>query len=81
MNAVKAMAAGKLDDEIFPVEIKQGKNIIVMDKDEGPRVETTLEGLTKLPPVFGHLSTVTGQPGSVTAGNAPASMTAEMSAF
>jgi acetyl-CoA C-acetyltransferase len=71
MNAVKAMAEGKLDDEIFPVEVKQGKKVAVMDKDEGPRPETTLEGLSKLPPVFGHLSTVTGQPGSVTAGNAP----------
>ncbi|HPK54345.1 MAG TPA: thiolase family protein, partial [Smithellaceae bacterium] len=71
MNAVKAMAAGKLDDEIFPVEIKQGKKLTVMDKDEGPRVETTMEGLAKLPPVFNHLSTVTGKAGSVTAGNAP----------
>jgi acetyl-CoA C-acetyltransferase len=71
LNAVKAMAAGKLDDEIFPVEIKQGKKVAVMDKDEGPRPETTLEGLAKLPPVFNHKSTVTGQPGSVTAGNAP----------
>lgn len=44
-----------------------------MDKDEGPRPETTLEGLAKLPPVFNHTSTVTGRPGSVTAGNAPAS--------
>jgi len=26
MNAVRAMKEGKLDDEIFPVEIKQGKN-------------------------------------------------------
>jgi len=71
MNAVKAMAAGKLDDEIFSVEVKQGKKVTVMDKDEGPRPETTLEGLAKLPPVFNHKSTVTGQPGSVTAGNAP----------
>jgi acetyl-CoA C-acetyltransferase len=30
-----------------------------------------LEGLAKLPPVFNHKSTVTGQPGGVTAGNAP----------
>jgi len=71
LNAVKAMAAGKLDDEVFAVEVKQGKKVIVMDKDEGPRPETTLEGLAKLPPVFNHKSTVTGQPGSVTAGNAP----------
>ena len=35
-----------------------------------PRPETTIEGLAKLPPVFGHASTVTGLPGSVTAGNA-----------
>jgi len=35
MNAVRAMNEGKLDDEIFPVEVKQGKKVIVMDKDEG----------------------------------------------
>ena len=33
MNAVKAMNEGKLDAEIFPVEVKQGKKVIVMDKD------------------------------------------------
>jgi acetyl-CoA C-acetyltransferase len=71
MNAVRAMNEGKLDDEIFPVEIKQGKKISIMEKDEGPRPETTLESLAKLPPVFNHTSTVTGLPGSVTAGNAP----------
>ncbi len=71
MNAAKAIATGKLADELFPIEIKQGKKTIIMDKDEGPRPETTLEGLAKLPPVFNHVSTVTGQPGSVTAGNAP----------
>ena len=71
MKAVKAMKEGKLDDEIFPVEIKKGKETIIFDKDEGPRPGTTLEGLAKLPPVFNHKSPVTGQPGSVTAGNAP----------
>ena len=40
MNAVKAMKEGKLDDEIFPVEIKKGKETIVFDKDEGPRPGT-----------------------------------------
>ncbi len=71
MNAVKAMKDGKLDDEIFPVEIKKGKETIIFNKDEGPRPGTTLEGLAKLPPVFYHKSTVTGEPGGVTAGNAP----------
>jgi acetyl-CoA C-acetyltransferase len=71
LSAVQAMKEGKLDDEIFPVEIKKGKDVIIFDKDEGPRPATTLEGLAKLPPVFNHKSTVTGEPGSVTAGNAP----------
>lgn len=71
MAAVEAMKTGKLDDEIFPVEVKQGKKVIIFDKDEGPRPETTMEGLAKLPPVFNHKSPVTGNPGSVTAGNAP----------
>ena len=71
LSAVEAMKAGRLEDEIFPVEIREGKKTSVLSQDEGPRPETTLEGLAKLPPVFGHKSTVTGQPGSVTAGNAP----------
>ena len=71
MGAVDAMKAGRLDDEIFPVEIKKGKETVVFEKDEGPRPGTTIEGLAKLPPVFDHKSTVTGKPGSVTAGNAP----------
>ena len=71
LSAVKAMKDGKLDDEIFPVEIKKGKEVIIFDKDEGPRPATTIEGLAKLPPVFNHKSTVTGELGSVTAGNAP----------
>lgn len=71
MAAVEAMKAGRLDDEIFPVEVKQGKKVVVVDKDEGPRPETTIEGLAKLPPVFNHKSPVTGGPGTVTAGNAP----------
>ncbi|MGV8079595.1 MAG: thiolase family protein [Syntrophales bacterium] len=71
VRAVEAMKAGRLDDEIFPVEIKKGKDVAIFDKDEGPRPTTTMEGLAKLPPVFNHKSTVTGQTGSVTAGNAP----------
>lgn len=67
--AAEAIASGKLEDEIFPVAINKGKE--VMTKDEGPRANTTREGLAKLPPVFNHISTVTGKPGSVTAGNAP----------
>ncbi len=69
--AAKAMEKGKLKEEIFPVEVKVGKQTEVMDQDEQPRPDTTLENLAKLPPVFNHLSSVTGKPGSITAGNAP----------
>ncbi|MCK5793767.1 MAG: acetyl-CoA C-acyltransferase [Anaerolineales bacterium] len=71
MAAAEAINAGRLDDEIFPVEVKAGKKTTVVDKDEFPRPDTTLEGLAKLPPVFGHKSAVTGELGGVTAGNAP----------
>jgi len=71
MRAVEAMKTNKFDEEVFPVEIHVGRKVEVMTEDEGPRPNTTMEGLAKLPPVFGHKSTVTGQPGSVTAGNAP----------
>ncbi|MBN2568112.1 MAG: thiolase family protein [Deltaproteobacteria bacterium] len=71
MAAKDAMENGRMDDETFPVEYHQGKKALVMEKDEFPRPETTMEGLAKLPQVFGHVSAVTGKPGAVTAGNAP----------
>lgn len=71
MAAAEAIKAGRLDDEIFPVLVREGKKTMVVDKDEFPRPDTTLEVLAKLPPVFGHKSAVTGEPGAVTAGNAP----------
>jgi acetyl-CoA C-acetyltransferase len=50
--------------EMFPVEAPnpKGKGAIVVEEDEHPRPETTLETLAKLPPVF-------RKEGSVTAGN------------
>lgn len=57
-------AAGKFEDERFPVEIKTKKGTTVVDKDEAPRPDTTLEGLDKLPPLF-------IKDGTITAGNAP----------
>ena len=57
-------ATGKFEDERFPVEIKTKKGTTVVDKDEAPRPDTTLEGLAKLPPLF-------IKDGTITAGNAP----------
>ena len=70
-TAARAMEEGRLEGEVFPVEIVSGKKTDVLSRDEQPRPDTTLEGLAKLPPVFNHTSLVTGQAGSITAGNAP----------
>ncbi len=64
MKAADAMGKGRLKEEIIPIEITSRKGPIQADHDEGPRPETTLEGLSKLKPVF-------TKEGSVTAGNAP----------
>ncbi len=57
-------ASGVFDEERFPVEVKTRKGTAVVDKDEAPRPDTTMEGLTKLPPLF-------VRDGTITAGNAP----------
>ncbi|MBU9724332.1 MULTISPECIES: acetyl-CoA C-acetyltransferase [Bacillaceae] len=64
-KAVKAMEAGRLDEEIVPVEVPQRKgDPLVVNADESPRADTTIEKLAKLKPVF-------GADGTITAGNAP----------
>jgi 3-oxoadipyl-CoA thiolase len=63
-RAGQAIAAGYFAEEIVPVEAPGGKSgPIVVDKDEHPRPDTTLEALTKLKTPF-------RTPGTVTAGNA-----------
>lgn len=63
-RAGKAIAAGYFAEEITPVTIPGGKaGPTVVDKDEHPRPETTLEALAKLKAPFRN-------PGTVTAGNA-----------
>nr|WP_330371914.1 acetyl-CoA C-acetyltransferase [Lacrimispora aerotolerans] len=51
-KACAAQESGRFDDEIVPIEIKKRKEIIVFDKDEGPRPGTTWEGISKLKPAF-----------------------------
>jgi acetyl-CoA C-acetyltransferase len=64
-KAVAAIEAGKFKDEIIAVEIPQRKgDSIKVDTDEGPRRDTTMEGLAALKPAF-------EKEGTVTAGNAP----------
>jgi acetyl-CoA acyltransferase len=58
-KAIAAQSAGRFDDEIVPVEVKTRKSEAVVDSDEGPRRDTTLERLAALPPVFRGDGTVT----------------------
>ncbi|BBB33079.1 acetyl-CoA C-acetyltransferase [Thermotomaculum hydrothermale] len=64
MKAVNAIKSGAFKDEIVPVEVPQRKgDPVVIDTDEGPRADTTMEKLAKLRPAF-------KKDGTVTAGNA-----------
>jgi acetyl-CoA acyltransferase len=81
-KALAAQAAGKFDAEIVPITVKEtffdtnsGKKKTkeyIVNKDEGPRADTTLEALGRLKPVF-------AAGGSVTAGNS--SQTSDGAAF
>ena len=72
LRATMAQAAGEFTDEMTPIDIvdrfpnlltsEQGTKTRTVSLDEGPRADTSLEGLAKLRPVF-------AAKGSVTAGN------------
>lgn len=71
-KAMAAQQAGEFADEITPIEVTEkfpdlatgqvGVKTLTISLDEGPRPDTSLEGLGKLRPVFANK-------GSVTAGN------------
>jgi acetyl-CoA acyltransferase len=80
-KAIKAIKEGKFKNEIVPVKVtetyldeneKKKTRDFIIDTDEGPRADTTLEALAKLKPVF-------DANGSVTAGNS--SQTSDGAAF
>jgi acetyl-CoA acyltransferase len=79
-KAGAAISAGKFKDEIVPVNVpevwvendKRKERTFTVDTDEGVRADTSLEGLSKLRPVF-------AQGGVVTAGNS--SQTSDGAAF
>ncbi len=62
-KAARAQASGFFAREIAPLTLKTRKGETVIDTDEHPRPDTTLEGLAKLKTPFRN-------PGTVTAGNA-----------
>jgi acetyl-CoA acyltransferase len=81
-KAIKAIQTGKFKEQIVPITVeetyidqatgKKKNRSFVVDTDEGPRADTSLEALAKLRPVF-------AQNGSVTAGNS--SQTSDGAAF
>ena len=65
MKCKAAIEAGRFQDEIIPVEIPQRKgDPIIVDTDEHPRPDVTMESLARLRPAF-----TTDKQGTVTAGN------------
>jgi acetyl-CoA acyltransferase len=81
LKASKAIAEGRFKDEIVPVKVsetyldeneKKKSREFIVDTDEGPRADTTLEKMATLKPVFDAR-------GSVTAGNS--SQTSDGAAF
>lgn len=61
-KAQKAIADGKFREEIVPVKVRQRKKEVLMDTDEAPRANVTVESLSALKPAF-------KEGGTVTAGN------------
>jgi len=62
-RAVSAIEKGHFKSQILPVELKSRKGTVVVDTDEHPRADASMENMAKLRAVF-------QQDGSVTAGNA-----------
>lgn len=62
-KAIKAWDEGYFTNEVLPIKIDLGKGKeMIVSKDEGPRADTSIDQLSKLPSVFKNS-------GSVTAGN------------
>ncbi len=62
-RAVRAIEAGVFKEQILAIEIQGRKGVTIVDTDENPRAETSLESLAKMRPAF-------KKDGVVTAGNA-----------
>ena len=62
-RATHAIQQGIFKEQIVPIEIPSKKKTVLVDTDEQPRADVTLEGLAALIPAF-------DRSGSVTAGNA-----------
>jgi acetyl-CoA C-acetyltransferase len=64
-RAAAAQREGRFDDEIVPVSVRQRGQSVLVDRDEHPRPDTTVEALAQLRPVL----SATDEKATVTAGN------------
>jgi acetyl-CoA C-acetyltransferase len=80
--AAAASNEGAFVEEIAPVEVKGRRgSVTIFDTDEGPRSDTTLDGLAALPTVFPPGTTVTpGNASSISDGAAAVVVTNERTA-
>ena len=70
-RAARAIAAGRLNDEIAPVTIEGKKGNTVFSRDEHPFPDASIEKLAKLSPVFSKTGTITaGNSSGITDGAA-----------
>ena len=58
-RAVAATASGRLREEIFPMQLPERKGVRIIDQDEGPRADTSLEKLAQLQPKWKRDGTIT----------------------
>jgi acetyl-CoA C-acetyltransferase len=70
-KALAAIEAGLFRNEIVPVEVTSRRGVKVVDTDEGPRADTSLDVLGKLRPAFVRDAPDDIKEHVVTAGNAP----------
>jgi acetyl-CoA C-acetyltransferase len=70
-KALAAIDKGEFKAEIVPLESKSRKGVTVVDTDESPRRETSMEALAKLTPAFLEYVPEEVKNPVVTAGNAP----------
>jgi acetyl-CoA acetyltransferase family protein len=58
-RTAQAIAAGKFEDEIVPVSVPGAKGETIVERDEHPRPDATIEKLRQMKPVFASGGTVT----------------------
>jgi acetyl-CoA C-acetyltransferase len=79
-KAIAAIDSGKFREEIVPVEISRGKERVLVDTDETPRRDTSLEDLAKLPTIYENGICTAGNSSTENDGAAAVVLTSETAA-